>query len=109
MSRTLLEYASESKRSLYEIAKAAGVDSGDIYAIAEGKKGVRPETAAKIRIATDGQVTEFDLLRARLAWLQTDEGKAEQAAKAKRRPQKQGVGKKANRRPFRASAGEPVA
>lgn len=72
MSRTLREYARESKRSLYEIAKAAGVDSGSIYAIADGKEGCRPETAAKIRIATDGEVTEFDLLRVRLAWLEAN-------------------------------------
>lgn len=83
MSRTLLEYAAESKRSLYEIAKAAGVDSGDIYAIAEGKRGVRPKTAAKIRIATDGQVTEFDLLRVRLAYLAEHPEEDKEAGKKK--------------------------
>jgi len=86
MSRTLLEYAAESKRSLYEIAKAAGVDDGDIYAIAEGRRGVRPRTAAKIRIATDGQVTEFDLLRVRLAYLEANPDKGEGGGKPSKRP-----------------------
>lgn len=95
MSRTLLEYAAESKRSLYEIAKAAGVDSGDIYAIAEGKRGVRPKTAAKIRLATNGEVTEFDLLRVRLAYLEANP--------------EEGAGKKASKRPFDASAEPEVA
>ena len=81
MSRTLREYAEQSKRSLYEIAQAAGVDSGDIYLIADGKKGCRPETAEKIRLATDGAITEFDLLRVRLAWLASPEGQAEKARK----------------------------
>ncbi len=75
MSRTLREYASLRKRSLYEIAKAAGVDDGVIYAIADGKRGCRPETAAKIRIATDGEVTEFDLLRVRLEWIEAQKSK----------------------------------
>lgn len=69
MSRTLREYARESKRSLYEIAKSAGIDDSVIYAIADGRRGCRPETAAKIRIATEGEVTEFDLLRVRLEWI----------------------------------------
>lgn len=72
MSRSLREYARERKRTLYEIAKAAGVDSGDIYLIADGRKGCRPDTAAKIRLATDGEVTEFDLLRTRLAYLEAN-------------------------------------
>jgi hypothetical protein len=95
MSRSLREYSDESKRSLYEIARSAGVDTGDIYDIADGKKGVRPETAAKIRIATEGEVTEFDLLRARLAYLEANPKEA---------------GKKKAGRPFVESAtGEPVA
>lgn len=72
MSRSLREYARESKRSLYEIANAAGVDDGDIYEIADGRRGCRPETAAKIRIATEGEVTEFDLLRVRLEYLERE-------------------------------------
>lgn len=75
MSLTLRQYAEKSKRSLYAIAQAAGVDSGDIYDIADGKKGVRPETAAKIRLATDGEVTEFDLLRQRLSYLEEARGR----------------------------------
>jgi hypothetical protein len=96
MSRSLREYAAESKRSLYEIAQAAGVDDGDIYAIADGRKGCRPETAAKIRLATEGQVTEFDLLRARLTWLAENP-----------EPKKRGAGKKAAKRPF--GVGKPEA
>lgn len=82
MSRTLLEYAEHSKRSLYAIAVAAKVDTGSIYAIAEGSRGWRPETADRIMLATDGEVTPFDLLRVRLAWLNANPPRSAQKKSA---------------------------
>jgi len=81
MSLSLREYAKRFNRSLRAIAAAADVDSGDIYAIADGRAGWTSDTAAKIKRATDGWVTPTDLLKVREAF-------QAQQAKASRRAQK---------------------
>lgn len=89
MSRSLREYAKEFNRSLRAIARAADVDGGDIYAIADGKVGWTAETAARIQKATDGHVTPNDLLKVREAYLAEQERKARERRKgraAKGRP-----------------------
>lgn len=69
MSLSLREYAKRFKRSLRAIAIAADVDDADIYGIADGKKGWSDATAAKLKKATDGNVTANDLLKVRTAFL----------------------------------------
>jgi len=81
MSLSLREYAKRFNRSLSAIAKAADVDRGDIYAIADGKAGWTGETAERIEKATDGHVTPNDLLAVRKAYKEEQE----RAARAKRR------------------------
>lgn len=84
MSRSLREYATEFKRSLRAIALAADVDTGDIYAIADGKAGWTADTAARIQKATDGHVTPNDLLKVRQAYLAEEERRS-RARKGRKR------------------------
>lgn len=76
MSLSLREYAERFNRTLRAIALAADVDTGDIYAIADGKAGWTGDTAARIQKATDGHVTPNDLLKVRQAYQAEQERKA---------------------------------
>ena len=93
MSLSLREYAKRFKRSLRAIAVAADVDTGDIYAIADGKAGWTAETAARIQKATDGHVTPNDLLEVRQGFLAKEEKRAR--AKLRSSRQKKSLGRAA--------------
>lgn len=106
MSLSLREYAESSKRSLRAIAVAAGVDTGDIYKIADGQVGWTAETADRIMTATDGKVTPNDLLKTRKEFLAEQE-RIEREARRKRVGE---AGKrKAPKRPFAQSKAESEA
>lgn len=83
MSLSLREYAERFNRTLRAIALAADVDTGDIYAIADGKAGWTGDTAARIQKATDGHVTPNDLLKVRQAYLAEQERKKRAKAQKK--------------------------
>lgn len=90
MSLSLREYAARFNRTLRAIALAADVDTGDIYAIADGKAGWTGDTAARIQKATDGHVTANDLLRVRQTYLAEQERIKRSRARAKSQKKNRG-------------------